>query len=71
MDIDTLQGIKRYEVVATIEHLGNKMKSGHYISYIKRNDNWFHCNDTNITPLVNITSPTKNYFIILLKKAIE
>ena len=72
VDIETLEGIKRYEVVATIEHIGDEMKSGHYISYIKRNNNWFHCNDTKIMPLANDnTSPTKNSYIILLKEAIE
>ena len=72
VDIETLEGIKRYEVVATIEHIGKEMKSGHYISYIKRNNNWFLCDDTKITPLANDnTSPTKNSYIILLKEAIE
>ena len=72
VDIETLQGIERYEVVATIEHIGEEMKSGHYISYIKRNNTWFQCNDTNIMPLANDdTSPIKNSYILLLKKAIE
>ena len=37
VDINTLQGLHKYEVMATIEHKGNKLVNGHYISYILMN----------------------------------
>ena len=72
VEIDTLEGIKRYEVIATIEHEGSNMIRGHYISYIKQNDTWFCCDDTKITELgKNIEAPTKNCYVVLLKKVVE
>ena len=64
--------LKRYEVIATIEHMGTDLKRGHYISYILENDTWFLCNDDEIISLAkNDKAPTKKSYILLLKKAIE
>ena len=72
VDINTSQGTKRYEVIATIEHTGKDSKHGHYISYILNKGTWFLCNDTEINPLAkNDKTPTKKSYILLLKKAIE
>jgi ubiquitin C-terminal hydrolase len=36
-----------YELMAVIEHIG-RVGSGHYVSYVKRNNGWFSMNDTNV-----------------------
>ena len=51
VDINTSEGIKRYEVIASIEHIGNTLQRGHYVSYVLINDTWYLCNDTKVKPL--------------------
>lgn len=36
-----------YELVGFVNQMGG-MNSGHYVSYIKKDDKWFCCNDSNI-----------------------
>ena len=69
LDIKTSEGVQKYKVIATIEHQGTELKSGHYISYILNNDTWYCCNDEAITILpTNSKAPTENIYILLLKK---
>ena len=51
VEIETRQqGVKKYEVFATIEHIGD-YDSGHYVSYLLHNNIWYCCNDMHITQL--------------------
>ena len=69
LDIKTSEGVQKYKVIATIEHQGPELRSGHYISYILNNDTWYCCNDEAITILpTNSKAPTENIYILLLKK---
>ena len=38
----------RYECTGFIEHLGESIDGGHYISYVKRNGKWWLCNDSDV-----------------------
>ena len=68
MQINTGQGPYRYEVVASIEHIGMQLQSGHYISYVNRDNIWYECNDERITPLgPESEAPTRKAYILLLK----
>ena len=61
-----------YEVIATIEHIGDKLEHGHYISYVLINGNWYFCNDTQVISLAKENeAPTRNIYILLLKKLNE
>ena len=72
MAFNTPGGVEKYKVIATIEHLGQDTKGGHYISYILKNDTWYCCNDMNVYALpANSKAPTKNIYILLLKKVTE
>jgi len=53
-----------YELFGIINHQGNVM-SGHYYSYIKKND-WFSFDDTSITKIDNINNNT-NYCLFYRK----
>ena len=69
VDIYTPQGLQKYEVIATIEHKGATLESGHYICYIKQNNDWYVCDDTHIGKITNDNdAPTKSAYMILLKK---
>jgi ubiquitin C-terminal hydrolase len=37
-----------YKLHSVLVHEGN-VSAGHYYSFLNLNDNWFKCNDTNIT----------------------
>jgi len=39
----------RYELTAIIVHLGSSTHSGHYVAYIKRNNQWILYNDRKVT----------------------
>lgn len=41
----------QYECDAFVEHRGLNMGSGHYVSYIKKDNRWWCCNDTRVTPV--------------------
>lgn len=41
---------KYYELIGCIHQSGN-LNSGHYTSYIKNNNKWFSCNDSNINEI--------------------
>ena len=71
MNINTSQGVKKYEVVATIEHTGEKLMVGHYMSYILKNGTWYCCNDESVEPMYNNIDPIENVYILVLKKVIE
>lgn len=71
MNINTSQGVTKYEVIATIEHTGDELTSGHYMSYILKNDTWYRCNDESVQPMSNSIDPIENVYILLLKKVIE
>ena len=43
--LKTEQGQYRYNVVGTIEHIGEYLIQGHYISYIFKDQNWYKCDD--------------------------
>ena len=68
VDIETSQqGVKKYEVFATIEHIGD-YNNGHYVSYLLHNKIWYCCNDLSITQLQKEDEhPTKNMYICILK----
>ncbi|KAL7572012.1 hypothetical protein ACA910_001667 [Epithemia clementina (nom. ined.)] len=37
-----------YRLFATVNHYGN-LQSGHYVSYVKIDDQWYHCNDSHVS----------------------
>jgi uncharacterized UBP type Zn finger protein len=37
-----------YELIGVINHVGNTIKSGHYITYTKKNDKWYEIDDLDV-----------------------
>ena len=37
-------------LTAVVQHVGRTVPAGHYYSYIRRGNDWFHCNDGTHTP---------------------
>ena len=65
--IATDNGNSLYTVVATIQHIGETIRSGHYVAYIKKNDTWFRCDDERIT-VSRDHKAVKNAYIVILQK---
>lgn len=42
----------RFEPVGLIAHVGSAMDCGHYTSYVKHDDQWFHYNDMDVTRML-------------------
>ena len=68
LEIYSGQGYCTYEVVATVQHLGSDLVQGHYVAYIKHQNNWLLCNDNRITPLGDgCGDPIRNSYLLILK----
>merc|ERR1712115_495567 len=56
LDININGETKKYELQCIIEHIGFNYNSGHYMSYLKKNNTWYCANDRIITRI-----ETNNY----------
>lgn len=54
----------RYEVVSTVNHSGS-LDGGHYISYTKREDQWYYASDSFVDPR---KPKLEDAYVILLKR---
>ena len=62
---------QEYKVIATIEHTGEEIQTGHYRSYVLKNYTWYRCDDETVQELPkNSEKPIKNAYILILKKII-
>ena len=69
VQIESQEGLSFYEPIATIEHVGQNLQHGHYVTYIKKDTIWIKCDDTRVTSIgFNVSTPISNAYLILLKK---
>ena len=67
-----LQNGCRYEPIATIDHIGKTQLSGHYITFLKFNeDKWIKFDDKKSQECSRKDANSSNNYIILLKKMDE
>jgi hypothetical protein len=59
-----------YDLVAVLVHQGQSCESGHYISYVKNNGEWFLCNDS-IVKKVDIATVLDQQAYILMYEVAE
>merc|ERR1712115_185476 len=64
LDININGQTKKYELHYIIEHIGSNYKSGHYMSYFKKNNTWYCANDRSITTIETQNLPTQPYINI-------
>lgn len=48
----------KYVPICIISHVGAAMDCGHYTSYVKHNEEWYHYNDLHVTPMTNYAALT-------------
>ena len=56
--------------VFLIEHHGDFINSDHYVSYIRQNYKWYHCDDKRITETNLLTLSNNIYLCFMLKRSI-
>ena len=61
-----------YAPICSVEHRGGSATSGHYVCHVFKDDAWYTCNDTTVTPLAPADrTPTKAAYLILLQRRHE
>ena len=59
----------KYDLFGICNHHGSGIISGHYTACIKlQNNNWYHCNDTIITPITELQLITENAYCLYYRK---
>ena len=59
-------GLINYTLLGLIEHHGVFIDSGHYVSYIRQSNKWYHCDDKHIE--TNLTLSNNVYLMFYAKK---
>ena len=60
-------GLINYTLLGLIEHYGVFINSGHYVSYIRQNNKWYHCDDKHITE-TNLLTLSNNDLVFYAKE---
>lgn len=68
---DLKEGHAHYELASFVKHSGGSVDSGHYVSYARRGNKWFLCNDSKITFVMTKDVPFDEAAILCYKRSNE
>ena len=63
-------GLINYTLQGQIEHHGVFINSGHYVSYIRQNTKWYHCEDKHITE-INLLTLSNSVYLVFYAEEID
>ena len=63
-------GLINYILLGLIEHHGVFIDSGHYVSYIRKSNKWYHCDDKHITE-TNLLTSSNNVYLMFYAKEVD
>ena len=63
-------GLINYTLLGLIELHGVFLNSDHYVSYIRQNNKWYHCDDKHITE-TNLLMLSNNVYFVFYTKEID
>ena len=63
-------GLINYTLLGLIVHHGVFINSNHYVSYIRQNNKWCHCDDKHITES-NLLTLSNNVYLVFYTKEID
>ena len=63
-------GLINYTLLGLIEHHGVFIDSGHYVSYIRQSNKWYHCDDKYITE-TNLLTLSNNVCLMFYAKEVD
>ena len=58
-----------YDLVGVLVHQGQTCASGHYLSFVKKNGEWFKCNDSEITKVEESVVMNQQAYILMYEVA--
>ena len=47
---------KKYDLMATVHHKGASTDSGHYTAHVRRDNKWYHCDDSQVSEVADVGS---------------
>ena len=59
-----------YTLLGLIEHHGVFIDSGHYVSYIRQSNKWYHCDSKHITE-TNLLTLSNNVYLMFYAKEVD
>ena len=59
-----------FELTAVSDHVGSKISSGHFVSYIKSGQHWTLCNDASISIVPEASVRNKNNYLYFYRKVV-
>mmetsp|Transcript_28494 Transcript_28494/g.77155 ORF Transcript_28494/g.77155 Transcript_28494/m.77155 type:complete len:837 (-) Transcript_28494:118-2628(-) len=54
-----------YELIGVLVHQGQTCASGHYLSFVKKNGEWFKCNDSDVSKVEESTVMIQQAYILM------
>ena len=63
-------GLINYTLLGLIEHHGVFIDSGHYVSYIRQSNKWYHCDDKHVTE-TNLLTLSNNVYLMFYAKEVD
>ena len=63
-------GLVNYALLGLIEHHGVFIDSGHYVSYIRQSNKWYHCDDRHITG-TNLLTLSNGVCLVFYAKEVD
>ena len=63
-------GLINYTLLGLIEHHGVFIDSGHYVSYIRQSNKWYHCDDKHIRE-TNLLTLSNNVYLMFYAKEVD
>lgn len=60
-----------YELVATVVHIGDKLSSGHCVSYMKGNGSWYFADDTHIKMCSTFEAINKKAYLLFYERVVS
>ena len=58
-----------YDLVGVLVHQGQTCASGHYLSFVKKNGEWFKCNDSEVTRVDESTVMMQQAYVLMYEVA--
>ena len=58
--------LDHYRVIATLDHRGSQISHGHYVSHILLDEQWYLCNDSNLS--LENSLRTDDAYMVLIQK---
>ena len=59
-----------YTLLGLTEHHSVFVESGHYVSYIRQSNKWYHCDDKHITQTNLLTLSNNVYFVYIVYRGL-